>query len=155
MARKYFAAMNFLYGVILATLLVISDQSTPYKKCSKGPPPLDLRVTNCTKGICPLRRGTNVTAEWDFTVDEDTTILRPRVRVSGSRSTTHFPQKDACSTLKNATCPLVAGQNVTYMLEMPILKSYPRMPLNIEFAFLDQNDTVVVCFKLAARVVNK
>ncbi|XP_011503948.1 PREDICTED: protein NPC2 homolog [Ceratosolen solmsi marchali] len=149
--------MNFVHGFILAAFLVTSTQSTPFKTCSEGAAPSDVRVDGCTKNPCTLYRGTNATAEWDFIVNEDTKVLKPRVRatVMGATVNYPFPQKNACISLKNAKCPLDAGENVTYQLSMPVLKAYPKIPLTIEFAFLDDKDSVVVCFKLAARVADK
>lgn len=151
--------MRFIYGFIIAAFLVASSTqtTTPVKKCAEGTLPTDVRVDGCTKNPCPFVRGTNVTAEWDFTVPEDTTALKPRVRatVMGLTIDYPFPQDNACETLKSVSCPLKAGQTVTYMLNMPILKKYPKTPLVVEFGFLDDNDKVVVCYKLPAKVVDK
>lgn len=65
-----------------------------------------------------------------------------------------FPQKNGCSTLKNAKCPLKHGQEVTYALSMPILRYYPKVSLIIEFAFLNDNNKVEVCYRLPAKVVD-
>ncbi|XP_016840330.1 ecdysteroid-regulated 16 kDa protein-like [Nasonia vitripennis] len=88
---------------------------------------------------------------------KDTNVLTPRVRatVLGETVSYPFPQKNACSTLKNSKCPLEAGEDVTYQLSMPVLKHYPKIPLTIEFAFLDDKENVVVCFALPAKVADK
>ncbi|OXU19473.1 hypothetical protein TSAR_003137, partial [Trichomalopsis sarcophagae] len=143
--------------IIAAFLVASSTQSTPFKTCKDGAAPKDVRVAGCTKNPCSFIRGRNVSAEWDFSIPEDTKALKPRVRatVLGATVNYPFPQKDACSTLTNAKCPLETGEDVTYQLSMPILKSYPKIPLTVEFAFLDDNDKVVVCFSLSAKVADK
>ncbi|XP_001600875.2 NPC intracellular cholesterol transporter 2 homolog a-like [Nasonia vitripennis] len=143
--------------IICASLVVLSSQSTPVEKCKDSPTPKDVRIDGCTETPCSLVRGTTVTAEWDFSILEDTRALKPRVRatVLGMTVNYPFPQKDACSTLTNAKCPLEAGEDVTYQLSMPISKMYPKISLTIEFAFLDDKDNVVTCFAVPAKVTSK
>ncbi|OXU19475.1 hypothetical protein TSAR_003139 [Trichomalopsis sarcophagae] len=150
--------MKFITGFLfVASLVALSTQSTPVEKCKDGPLPKDVRVDGCTETPCALIRGTNATAEWDFSISKDTNVLTPRVHatVLGETVTYPFPQKNACSTLKNSKCPLEAGEDVTYQLNMPVLKHYPKIPLTIEFAFLDDKENVVVCFALPAKVADK
>jgi Niemann-Pick C2 protein len=150
--------MKFICGFVVAALLVaLTSASTPVRTCPGAPAPKDVRVKDCNKTPCALYRGYNVSAEWDFVVPEETKALKPRVRatVMGATVNYPFPQKDACATLTNAKCPLDANEDATYELTMPILKNYPKISLVIEFAFLDDNDKVVVCFKLPAKVADK
>jgi Niemann-Pick C2 protein len=63
--------MLLVKGFVLAAFLVASSsQSTPFKTCSEGAAPSDVRVDGCSKSPCPLYRGTNATAEWDFIVSK-------------------------------------------------------------------------------------
>ncbi|XP_014232328.1 protein NPC2 homolog [Trichogramma pretiosum] len=145
--------MKFICGSIVACLLVATVAATPFTNCQEGAPPSALRVEGCDKAPCKLRRGTNVSAEWDFTVNADTKHLTPRVRATTLGMTVNFPfpQKDACETLIGTSCPLIAGDNVTYKLTMPVARYYPQVSISIEFAFLDDAGQVAVCFKLAAK----
>ncbi|CAB0044158.1 unnamed protein product, partial [Trichogramma brassicae] len=58
----------FVPGSIVACLLVATVAATPFTNCQEGAPPSALRVEGCDKAPCKLRRGSNVSAEWDFTV---------------------------------------------------------------------------------------
>ncbi|KAG7202621.1 hypothetical protein KM043_009806 [Ampulex compressa] len=140
--------------VLAAFCFAASHQSTPFTPCESGPVPLDLRIDGCTAQPCPLYKGTNLTAQWDFTVVSNTAALKPRVvaTVMGARVNYPFPQKNACTTLVNGECPLDKDEEVTYALTMPILKYYPSIPLNIEFALLGDDGKEQVCFKVDAKV---
>ena len=59
---------NFIQAFIVAGFLVASSQSTEFINCKEGAPPTEVRVDGCIKSPCPLVRGTNVTAQWDFTI---------------------------------------------------------------------------------------
>lgn len=82
--------------------------------------------------------------------------LKPRVRATAYGVTVDYPypQKNACVTLKNAECPLDKDEEVTYSMLMPILKTYPTIPVVIEFAFLGDNNEVQVCYRVNAKVAN-
>ncbi|KAJ8674773.1 hypothetical protein QAD02_010559 [Eretmocerus hayati] len=150
--------IKLILGLVIAvcSLVDLSYESTPIKSCQDGPTPFDVRVKDCSGLPCELHRGTNVSAEWDFAVAQATTKLKPRVRaeVAGVVVNYPFPQEDACTSLASGKCPLNTGDQATYELSMPILKIYPKISLTIEFAFLNDGDQVVVCFKLPAKVVD-
>ncbi|OXU19474.1 hypothetical protein TSAR_003138 [Trichomalopsis sarcophagae] len=150
--------MKLITGYIIAAFLVaFSTQSTPVQNCKDAPAPKDVRFDGCSEPPCLLVRGTNATAEWDFSIPEDTNVLKPRVLATylGETVLYPFPQENACDTLKNAKCPLKSGQDVTYQLSMPILEYYPRIPVSVEFAFLDDKDKLILCFAFSAKVVDQ
>jgi len=78
-----------------------------------------------------------------------------RVKILGIRLNYPYPEKDACKALTNGECPLDEGDQVTYNLRMPIDENYPSIKLNIEFALLDENKNVQVCFNVDAKVTDK
>ncbi|KAK2579049.1 hypothetical protein KPH14_002842 [Odynerus spinipes] len=129
--------------LLAAFCIALSAQSTPFFKCTDGTPaPLDLRIKGCNSLPCPLIRGTDLTAEWDFEVTANTETLKPRVKVTLFGVTTEYPypHQNACNDLTNGECPLEKGEEITYALKMPILKGYPLLTLNIEFALVDENE---------------
>ncbi|XP_033217227.1 NPC intracellular cholesterol transporter 2 homolog a-like [Belonocnema kinseyi] len=133
-------------------------QSTSFEECVGIPPPTELRIEGCISPPCDLIRGSNVTAEWDFVVTSRTEALKPKVKAYVLDSiTVDYPlgQKDACETLTNAECPLDESEEVTYALHMPVLPSYPKIKLKIEFSLIGDDGNVQVCFKIAARVADK
>ncbi|XP_058808491.1 NPC intracellular cholesterol transporter 2 homolog a-like isoform X2 [Phymastichus coffea] len=144
-------------GFILAAMLVASpSQATPVKSCDRGAPPKEVRIDGCDKLPCQFVRGKNITAEWDFVVEKDTKILTPDVHATVFGNTVKYPfyQNNACDTLKDAKCPLDAGEEVTYQLNMFVETTFPKVPLDIEFAFLDDHSETVVCFQLSAEIVD-
>jgi len=66
-----------------------------------------------------------------------------------------YPEKNACNSLVNGKCPLEEDSKATYNLQMPISEAYPSVNLNIEFALVDENKNVQVCFNLDVEVTDK
>ncbi|XP_015179260.1 PREDICTED: protein NPC2 homolog [Polistes dominula] len=148
------ALLTYVY--VLAAFCIASSMQSEYLKCSSGEPePLALRIEGCDKLPCSLVRGTNLKAQWDFKVTSNTANLKPRVRVTVLGVTTdyNYPYPNACKDLVNGECPLEKGEEVTYSLSMPILKVYPILKLDIEFALVDDRNEAQVCFKINGKVV--
>ncbi|XP_015514133.1 NPC intracellular cholesterol transporter 2 homolog a-like [Neodiprion virginianus] len=148
------------FALVLFTLCLatgIQGDSTPYTSCSTVADPIDFRMDGCTETPCALYRGETASAEWDWEVTADTTTLTPRVKaiVLGLSISYDIGQEDACETLTNAECPLDAGEEVTYGLSMPVLASYPKLSLTIEFALLDDNGDAQVCFRVPVKVQDR
>jgi len=89
--------------------------------------------------------------------DADAETLTPRVRVNifGITINYPYPERDGCKSLTNGECPLDEGDRATYNLRMPIDANYPSVKLNIEFALVDENKNVQVCFNVDAEVIDK
>lgn len=148
----------FAFACTIAAFCVATSlQDTPYNRCDDGPSPVELRIDGCSSSPCTILKGTTLTAQWDFTANADADSLKPRVRVTlmGSTIDYPYPEQDACKSLINGECPLKKNAEATYNLEMPIAKSLPSINLNIEFALLDENKNVQVCFSVDAKVTNK
>ncbi|XP_020294604.1 epididymal secretory protein E1-like [Pseudomyrmex gracilis] len=143
--------------IIVAFCVALSLQATPHNPCDKGPLPVELRVDGCNSLPCNLYRGTNLTAQWDFVADSDSTKLTTRVKVTifGITVEYPYPQPDACKSLSSGKCPLKKGDKATYTLVMPIEKSYPHLTLNIEFRLDNEQSEPQVCFKLDGKVTTK
>lgn len=87
--------------------------------------------------------------------DGDAEQLKTRVMVTvfGNKTPYPYPQPDACKSLAKGECPLEKGDELTYELRMPISINYPPISLSIEFALVDENANVQVCFEIDAQVV--
>ncbi|EFN66585.1 Epididymal secretory protein E1 [Camponotus floridanus] len=146
----------FIFACIISAFCAVS-QSTPYNLCDNGPPPVKLRVEGCDSSPCYIYKGTNLTAQWDFTADADAQSLAPQVIVYFMGTTVNYPypEKNACNSLVNSKCPLKKNSKATYNLEMPISKAYPSLALNIQFALIDENKNIQVCFSLDCEVTDK
>ncbi|XP_047366452.1 NPC intracellular cholesterol transporter 2-like [Vespa velutina] len=147
------ALLSFVY--ILLAFYIGSSVQTEYRKCEGGlPEPNELRIKGCDKLPCSFVKGTDLKAQWDFTVTADTAVLKPQVKVTVLGITTEYeyPRPDGCKDLINGECPLEKGELVTYTLSMPILKIYPNIRLDIEFSLLDENKNSQVCFVIEGKV---
>lgn len=148
----------FAFACTIAAFCVATSlQNTPHYLCDNGPPPLELRIDGCNSSPCTLLKGTTLIAQWDFAANKDAKSLAPHVVVTlfGNKITYPYPEKDACKSLTNGKCPLKTNATATYNLEMAIAKSLPSINLNIEFALVDENNNVQVCFNVDVKVTNK
>ncbi|EZA51211.1 NPC intracellular cholesterol transporter 2 [Ooceraea biroi] len=143
--------------IIAAFCIASSLQDTPHSPCNDGPLPLALRIDGCSSLPCNIYKGTDLIAQWDFAANADAKSLTPRVKVTfwGITIDYPYPEQDACKSLTNGRCPLAKSDKVTYNLKMPIDKSYPDVVLKIEFALVDENKNVQVCFKVDGQVTDK
>ncbi|KAJ8720002.1 hypothetical protein PYW07_012045 [Mythimna separata] len=62
-----------------------------------------------------------------------------------------LPQPDACKD-NGLTCPLPAGQLANYHTTMPILKSYPKVKVEVKWELKDENDDDLVCILIPAKI---
>ncbi|XP_066599105.1 NPC intracellular cholesterol transporter 2-like [Prorops nasuta] len=146
---------KLLYVYIFAVFCIAGSlQSFPFTNCDNEPAPTDLRIDGCSVPPCSFKRGTNLTAQWDFVMTSNTKTLTPRVKATVLGVTINYPfeQTDACKSLINAECPLEEGDIVTFDLNMPISKRYPSIKLIVEFALIDEHKNAQVCFKIQAQV---
>ena len=144
------------YVYVLAAFCVANSFQTQVLNCDGQPAAQNVQITGCSSLPCSFKRGSNVQADISFVVTENTKSLKPVVDVMFG--TTHvkypLPQQDACKGLTNAECPLEKGQHVTYKLQMPIEKFYPKISLTIQLALVDQNDKTQMCVKIPSKVVD-
>jgi Niemann-Pick C2 protein len=64
----------------------------------------------------------------------------------------HFPQEDACKN-SNVTCPIKAGQNYNYSVQLPVLKNYPMIKVIVKWQLKDESGHDVICIEVPARLV--
>uniref|UniRef100_A0A182N741 MD-2-related lipid-recognition domain-containing protein n=1 Tax=Anopheles dirus TaxID=7168 RepID=A0A182N741_9DIPT len=126
-------------------------------QCSEGPVPLSVDVLDCRSAPCELPRGQDAAVMVEFTASKPLSALVPKVHASIGGLTVPFElpddRKDACNWLVGAVCPISRGEDVMYELRLPILASYPSLSLTVELKLVDQEQGVVTCFQLQAKVV--
>lgn len=49
-------------------------------------------------------------------------------------------------------CPLKAGQAYKFALELPILRSYPKLNVNVFLRLIDDKGNVISCVEMPARI---
>ncbi|KDR21777.1 Epididymal secretory protein E1 [Zootermopsis nevadensis] len=93
----------------------------------KEPPPENLRVSDCTEEPCNFVRGKELIAEVDFVPDHNITELKPNVQAIALGLPVEYPvpQRNACKSILEKTCPLPQNVQATYVLKIPILSIYP------------------------------
>ncbi|XP_067007832.1 NPC intracellular cholesterol transporter 2 [Anabrus simplex] len=145
-----------MFRLLAVTLLVAAASATSFDKCVSGPSPLEVRVSGCDTQPCEFKRGKNIVAEVDIAIDHAVSKLTPQVKATSAGITIDYPlpQQDGCKSLTNSECPLAAGEEVTYRLEMPILEAYPLVTVDIQFTLVDQDKKAVECFQITGQVVN-
>ncbi|XP_024081033.1 protein NPC2 homolog [Cimex lectularius] len=148
--------MNLSWNYLFIFALFDTSRSTVINKCTRGAPPLQLAVKGCDKGPCAFVKGTDVQLAISILANNNITKLTTQVKAfaMGTETIYPLPQSNACLSLTNGECPLDEGEEVTYALTMPILTSYPTIPVIIEFSLNSENG-VVSCFRLSANVVDE
>lgn len=63
----------------------------------------------------------------------------------------HFPQADACQK-SNISCPITDGQAYGYSVQLPVLKSYPRIKVIVKWQLKDESGNDVVCVEIPSRL---
>ncbi|KAJ8719379.1 hypothetical protein PYW08_011554 [Mythimna loreyi] len=141
---------------ITVLVLVVSANAKFYTDCgSKQATVQNVQVSGCAEDAreCVLKRNTNATFSIEFT---------PNKEVKGVQTVVHgvimnlpvpfpLPQPDACKD-NGLTCPLPAGQLASYHTTMPILKSYPKVRVEVKWELKDESDEDLVCVMIPARI---
>ncbi|XP_055523107.1 uncharacterized protein LOC129717271 [Wyeomyia smithii] len=148
--------MNQFVILLVLVPLAFADV-VPVKECKAGALPFSVDIVGCTKLPCDLPRGEEVVANVDFSPEAEVTELRPVVFATALGITVPFvlpnDRQNACDWLEGSQCPLSAGEDVRYVLRLPVEKSYPTIPVDVELQLVDQNDQFVSCFRVQAKVV--
>ncbi|XP_058059973.1 NPC intracellular cholesterol transporter 2-like [Anopheles bellator] len=144
-----------LFAVCLPAL-VLADVIA-VQKCTEGALPTSVDVAGCHSAPCDLPKGHDAKVMVDFTASRTLSALRPEVHASFGGLSVPFvlpsDRQDACKWLVGGQCPVSVKEDVTYELQLPVLSSYPTLSLTVELKLVDQNQDVVTCFQLDARVV--
>lgn len=144
--------MLFLLSV---AVLLAGVQAKFYTDCgSKLANIQSIGVSNCEDSAkeCILKRNTNVTISINFTPTKDVTQMETEVHGIIMNLPVPFPlpQPDACKE-SGMTCPLPAGKEVNYKATLPILKSYPKLKVDVKWE-LKNNDDEFVCILIQAKL---
>lgn len=123
---------------------------------NSGKLPIKVNLKGCDKPPCKLIKGNDAEIEVEFSALTAVKDLRPKVvaKIAGISVPYELPgeQKDGCKHLKDTKCPLEEGEDATYVLTMPVMKSYPSISLEIELQLLSETSGQQFCFKVDCRV---
>jgi Niemann-Pick C2 protein len=138
---------------------------TPVRECGGGLPlPTAVffggRTNPCLAAPCAISRssGSGVTYV-DFTTRVAASTIMPQVRATafGVTFTQELPasiRDNPCQILTQGSCPLRAGEQAAYRLELPIESSTPQLISDTEITLFGGADNhVIFCYRLQTRVV--
>ncbi|XP_058116335.1 ecdysteroid-regulated 16 kDa protein-like [Anopheles ziemanni] len=144
-------------ALFLVALVPALVSATDFFPCDGGRPlPTSVDIEGCPSGTCNLVRGSDVIAFIDFTADRAVSSMTTVATATALGVTTNYPlgsNAATCNFLQGSSCPLSAGEDVTYRLTMPILSIYPLVSLTIEIDVVDASNQSVACFFVNAQVV--
>ncbi|XP_013136334.1 PREDICTED: ecdysteroid-regulated 16 kDa protein [Papilio polytes] len=139
----------------ITVLLLASVQAKFYTDCGSKLSTLQkVDVSGCTDNAkeCILKRNTNVTISLEFTPTKDIKNLETEVHGVIMNLPVPFPlpQPDACKDT-GLSCPLKAGEVANYKSTLPVLKSYPKVKVDVKWELkFDEED--VVCILIPAKI---
>ncbi|XP_068629124.1 ecdysteroid-regulated 16 kDa protein-like [Battus philenor] len=144
-----------LFYAVLAVFLA-SAQGKFYSDCgSKLATIQKVAVSGCSENAkeCILKRNTNVTINLEFTPEKDIKSVETEVHGVIMNLPVPFPlpQPDACKDT-GLTCPLKAGQSVSYKSTLPVLKSYPKVTVDVKWELKNENDEDLICILIPAKI---
>uniref|UniRef100_A0A182JD17 MD-2-related lipid-recognition domain-containing protein n=1 Tax=Anopheles atroparvus TaxID=41427 RepID=A0A182JD17_ANOAO len=143
--------------LLLVALVPALASANVFRACTGGRPlPISVDINGCTSAPCDLVRGQDVIALIDFTADRAISSMTTVATATALGVVTNYPlgsNSVTCNFLQGSSCPLSAGEDVTYRLTMPVLSIYPLVSLSIEIDVQDANSQSVTCFVVDAQVV--
>ncbi|OWR43085.1 ecdysteroid-regulated 16 kDa protein [Danaus plexippus] len=141
--------------ILAIALTLASAQAKFYTDCgSKLATVKNVGVSGCAEDAkeCVLRRNTNATISVDFVPSTDVESLETVVHGIIMNLPVPFPmpQPDACKD-SGLNCPLKAGEEAFYKTTMPVLKSYPRVKVEVKWE-LKNDSGDYVCIMIPAKI---
>ncbi|XP_053608717.1 ecdysteroid-regulated 16 kDa protein [Plodia interpunctella] len=142
--------------LITVTVLLASAQAKFYTDCgSKLATVQGVGVSGCADDAteCILKRNSNATISIQFTPSKDVKSLSTEVHGVIMNLPVPFPlpQPDACRD-NGLACPLKAGQVAHYQTSLPVLKSYPKVKVDVKWELKNEDEEDLVCVMIPARI---
>ncbi|CAH0392960.1 unnamed protein product [Bemisia tabaci] len=153
---------SFSFSAIAVCLFVLLRASNAFKYVDCGSAVgtfTNVSMSLCEDAAnlpyCPMKRGTSGTLEIDFESAQYTHTLAAVVHgvIGGIKFPVHLPNKNACNDLDTA-CPVEMYKPYTYRTTLPILQSYIKVGLEIQWELQDDTSANVVCITFPARIVD-
>ncbi|XP_072945256.1 ecdysteroid-regulated 16 kDa protein-like [Epargyreus clarus] len=144
-----------LFYITVAVLLA-SAQAKFYTDCgSKLGAVQKVDVGGCAPEAkeCILKRNTNATMNIDFIPSKDVKSVTTEVHgvIMGLPVPFPLPEPDACQN-NGLTCPLKAGQEFHYKATLPVLKSYPKVKVDVKWELKNEDDEDIACILVSAKI---
>ncbi|CAH0400150.1 unnamed protein product [Chilo suppressalis] len=142
--------------LIAVSLLMASVQAKFYTDCGSKLATVDsVGVSGCADDAkeCILKRNSNATISIDFTPSQDVNNIETEVHGVIMNLPVPFPlpQPDACKD-NGLTCPVKGGQKASYRTTLPVLKSYPKVKVDVKWELKTESGEDLVCVLIPARI---
>ncbi|XP_062540102.1 uncharacterized protein LOC134208016 [Armigeres subalbatus] len=126
-----------------------------------GPLPVEVRVVGCPTTVpqqpCVVPIGSVVDSEIDIILERPTTTLTASLDMflGNFRIPWSLPddQTNACAALVQASCPLLAGDELTYNLVTEVSAPFAGVTVDMELMLTDDQGLPVFCYRSQATVV--
>uniref|UniRef100_A0A7G3AGQ7 Putative ecdysteroid-regulated 16 kDa protein n=1 Tax=Lutzomyia longipalpis TaxID=7200 RepID=A0A7G3AGQ7_LUTLO len=149
---------NLLLPLFTATLIVAVrlDYANIFRDCgSKAGSFSKVEVTNCDPNHppCILKRNTNATICIEFTPNVECGEITAVVHGDLMGVSVPFPisNPNAC-TSAGVDCPVKPGTTYRYTATLPVLKSYPKVKVDVKWELKDSHNNDIVCVIIPAKV---
>ncbi|CAB3227876.1 unnamed protein product [Arctia plantaginis] len=141
---------------VTVTVLLASANAKFWTDCgSKMGKVENVGVSGCSEDAkeCVLKRNTNATISIDFTPSVEVKTLQTIVHGVIMNLPVPFPmpQPDACKD-NNLVCPLPAGKEANYKTTMAVLKSYPKVKVDVKWELKSDDGEEFACIMIPARI---
>ncbi|CAG9788268.1 unnamed protein product [Diatraea saccharalis] len=145
-----------MFLLITVSLLIAGAQAKFYTDCgSKLATVQNVSVSGCEPNSkeCILKRNSNATICIDFTPSLDVKDIETEVHGVIMNLPVPFPlpQPDACKD-NGLSCPLKANQEAYYKTTLPVLKSYPKVKVDVKWELKTESGEDLVCILIPARI---
>lgn len=151
-----------IYLVAVATIVALvsanTANATKYSVCEPAKSLADVKdvkINDCENNNepCPFIRGFNKSIELDFVPKEK--VDQVKVKLAGKLNNLpvpfHVNPDSACGNY-GFECPLEAGKAYKFKMTMPILRTYPKINVDVVMRLLDQQGNVITCVELPAQI---
>lgn len=148
----------FLIVTTISAVLICGFSALEFKDCgSKIGKFTKIKVSGCdeSKSVCVLKRHTNATIDLNFNLVEADTCANVTTVVHGIIMGVEMPfplpNPNACVN-SGLECPLTKGTNYDYVATLPVLKSYPKVKVDVKWELKTENKDVIICVLIPAKI---
>lgn len=103
--------------------------------------------------VCPFVRGFNKSIELDFIPKQK--IEQVKVKVAGKLNALpvpfHVNPDNACGNY-GFDCPLEPYKPYKFQLTLPILRTYPKLNVDVFLRLVDEKGDIISCVEIPARI---
>ncbi|GFG32564.1 hypothetical protein Cfor_12345 [Coptotermes formosanus] len=149
---KHVTFITVVWGLMLPSIFSFHIQDCGSKAGSFT----NVTISSCegTDPVCVLKKNSSVTLDIYFTTSVTDNNVTAEVHgiIQGLPIPWPLPDPNACHS-SGLTCPLQPGNNYHYTATFPVLKSYPRIHLEVKWELKNESGNDVVCALFPVRIM--